>query len=119
MVELNQESSDKDPHLKYRREEKGWAIAGAVIYSLLALFFTYWHIFFSHIFLDATDSRSGIALTFLIHYSLLLPVPLPVYLMLKNYLKKEKKSTLPSLSVLFLYYGAITTLGLLIFFKIV
>ena len=118
MVEANQESSDKDPHLKYRREAKGWAIAGAVIYSLLALFFTYWYIFFSHILLDATDSRSGIALTFLIHYSFLLPVPLPVYLMFRNYLKKENKSTLSSLLVPILYYGAITAVGVLIFFKI-
>jgi hypothetical protein len=119
MVELHQEPSDEDPHFKYRREAKGWAIAGAVIYSLLALFFTYWYVVFSHILLDATSSNIRIARIFLTHYSLLLPVPLPVYLMFKNYLKKENKSTLPSLSILILYYGAITTLGVLIFFRVI
>lgn len=107
VVEANQESSDKDPHLKYRRDAKGWAIAGAVIYSLFALFFTYAYIAFSCMLFDRPASTSKMILTLLIYYSFLLPVPLPVYLMLRNYLKKEKKPTFPSLSVLVFYYGAI------------
>lgn len=120
MVKANQEeSSEKDPHLKYRWEAKGWAIAGAVIYSLFALFFTYMYVAFSHILLDATSSTLRIAGSFFIYYSILLPVPLPVYLMFRKYLIKENKSTLPSLSVLILYYGAVTALGVLIFLKVV
>jgi|SRR5579872_6965379 hypothetical protein len=115
MVEANQDPSGKDIHLKYRREEKKWGIIGAVIYSFVALFFTYWYTAFGGLALDHPESTSSMVWSLLFYYSFLLPVPLPIYLMLRNYLKKEKKSTLLSWSILFLYYGAVTVFALKIF----
>lgn len=115
MVESRQEFSNKDPHLKYRREAKGWAIAGAVIYSLLVLFFTYWYAAFGGFALDHPDSTSSMAWSLLFYYSFLLPVPWPIYLMLRNYLKSKNKPTLPSLLILILYYGAVIVFALNVF----
>lgn len=107
MVEADQESSGKDPHLKYRKETKAWSIAGAVIYSLIALFFTYVYIAFSCMLFDRPASTPKMAFSLLAYFSFLVPVPIPVYLMFRNHLRNEKKSTFPSLAVLFLYYGTI------------
>ena len=43
MVELNQESSDKDPHLKYRREEKGWDRWRSHLFSFSFIFHIFLH----------------------------------------------------------------------------